>query len=286
MHTKALKTLIRIADVGSFATAANQLGITLPALSMQMKTLEQDLGTSLFDRSFRPPKLTPVGRRIARQAAAVIAAENTLYEIANPQEALSGTYRLGFVATASVRLLPLFLENASTLAPNVHFEFETGLSETLEDKLLSGQLEAAIVTATGDPTPGINHAVLRREELVYAIPSGYAEMPLGDLVKKLPFLQFNPGSGIGKLIASHISRQGSQRKHTIHLDSVEAIMECVNQGLGFTMLAQPDIERYSKNRLHILKPGTKGIFRQLVLATSERGVAKAARQKLCELFKG
>jgi len=284
MQTKALKTLVRIAEVGSFATAANQLNITLSALSMQMKTLETELDVSLFDRSFRPPKLTPMGRRIALQAQSVIQAENDLINACSPEDELSGTYRIGFIATASVRLLPLFLKNASKFASNAHFHLETGLSETLEEKVLSGQLEAAIVTASGDPDPSITYDLLREEELLYAIPFAYKDVPLKELISQLPFLQFNPSSGIGKVIAGHISQLSSRREQTIGLDSVEAIMECVNEGIGFTMLAHPDIERYAKQKIHLLKPKSNGIYRQLVLASSERGLSKKLRERLISLF--
>lgn len=285
MHIKALKTLIRIAEVESFAVAAGQLDMTLSALSMQMKTLEQDLGVDLFDRSFRPPKLTPIGRRIAQQSQDVIQAEKKLLDACQEQNALSGTYRIGFVATASVRLLPLLLKNAAAKYPSVHLNIETGLSELLEEKLISGQLEAAILTASGEASAGIEYATLREEELAYAIPQGYAHLPLKELIYELPFLQFNPNSGIGKLIANHISKLSSRRNRAIGLDSVEAIMECVNQGIGFTMLTLPDIKRYSKGEVKVQHPKGKAITRKLVLATTERGLSEDTKQELLALFK-
>lgn len=285
MHTKTLKTLVKIAEVESFATAASQLGITLSALSMQIKALEKDLGVTLFDRSFRPPKLTPLGRRIASEAGSVISAEKTLLELCHPDNTLSGTYRMGFVATASVRLLPQFLKNASSKAPEVVFELETGLSESLEEKLLSGQLDAAVLTASGETTTGLDYRVLREEELLYAIPGAYVELPIKETARKLTFLQFNPASGIGKVIAGHISMVGTRRTRTIHLDSVEAIMECVNAGIGFTMLPAPDIERYARAKLHLVKPKGNRISRQLVLATSGRTIPESAAGILAQLFK-
>ena len=284
MHTKALKTLIRICEVESFALAANQLGITLSALSMQMKTLEQDLDLVLFDRSFRPPKLTPIGRRIAEQSNKVIEAESQLLEIAHGESELSGTYRIGFVATASVRLLPGFLKAAANKFPKLQFDLETGLSETLEEKVLSGQLDIAIVTASGEAQSGLSYHTLREEKLIYAIPKLHAETDLKDLLHQLPFLQFNPKSGIGKVIASHISNLGTRGKRTIGLDSVEAIMECVKQGIGFTMLPEPDVKRYTLPQIKLIMP-KQAPMRKLVLASTERGLTNTALKHLLELFK-
>ena len=135
MQTRSLRTLSEIAKVGSFATAAGNLNMTLSALSMQMKSLEAELGVELFDRTFRPPKLTPMGRSICDHAADVLAAEDVLRVACNPVDELAGQYRLGFVMTASVRLLPGFLIAARERARRANLRVVTGLSETLEAQM-------------------------------------------------------------------------------------------------------------------------------------------------------
>ena len=72
MQTHLLKTLLKISQVQSFALAAEHLNMTLSAVSMQMKSLEEQLDASLFDRKFRPPKLTPLGLAVAEKAQAVV----------------------------------------------------------------------------------------------------------------------------------------------------------------------------------------------------------------------
>lgn len=285
MQTRHLKTLVQIANVGSFATAASQLNMTLSTLSMQMKTLEEELQVSLFDRSHRPPKLTPIGREIADKAKLVLDAENALLESSQENSGLAGNYRVGFVATASVRLLPLFLKNAKTKAPNARFELETALSETLEERVLSGQLDAAILTASKQAETGLKYDVLREEKLVYAIPDDYSKSPIEETAVQLPFLQFNPGSGIGKVIANHVRKLTSKsKKQPIILDSVEAIMECVNEGLGFTLLAEPDIRRYAHDTVKIEQATGKSLSRQLVLATASKESGQDMADNLVALF--
>lgn len=285
MQTRHLKTLVQIARVGSFAKAASQLNMTLSTLSMQMKTLEGDLDVSLFDRSHRPPQLTPIGREIAERAKTVLAAENALLQSTHETSALSGNFRIGMVATASVRLLPGFLKNARKLAPRANFEFETALSQELENRVLTGQLDAAILTASRQKEPGLQYALLREEPLTYAIPENLAREPIEEIALLLPFLQFNPTSGIGKVIANHVSKLTSRsQKLPIVLDSVEAIMECVNEGLGFTLLSEPDIRRYASKNVIVHPKTGKQISRQLVLATAKKQNGNRFAESLIRLF--
>jgi len=285
MQTRHLKTLVQIERVESFATAANQLNMTLSTLSMQMKTLEEELQVSLFDRSHRPPKLTPIGREIAKKAKRMLEAESALLESSQETGSLSGIYRIGFVATASVRLLPQFLKNAKAKAPKAQFELETALSEKLEEKVLSGQLDAAILTASRHADNSLYYDILREEKLIYAVPTDYASHTIEKTAGEIPFIQFNPGSGIGKLIENRMRKLISKSpRKPIVLDSVEAIMECVNGGIGFTLLAEPDIRRYATNQVATISPQGKPLTRQLVLATANKETGREMAEALVELF--
>ncbi|MEO1794512.1 MAG: LysR family transcriptional regulator, partial [Pseudomonadota bacterium] len=72
MNLRFLETLVTVADTGGFTPAAAASNRTLSAVSMQMKMLERDLDAELFDRTRRPPSLTPLGRRVADQARDVL----------------------------------------------------------------------------------------------------------------------------------------------------------------------------------------------------------------------
>ncbi len=262
MQTRALRTLTRIASVGSFADSAEQLNMTLSAVSMQMKALEGELGVALFDRAFRPPRLTPAGRAVAAQAERVLTEEEALLDLCTPADRLAGMYRLGFVVTASVRLLPGFLARAGEALPGAQFAFETGLSETLEARVLAGGLDAAVVTA-GGAVAGLTHHSVRREPLVFAAQQPLIRDDPEETLRAHPFLQFRPSTGVGKRIAGLVPETGPR----IVLDSVETIMEAVRQGLGVTLLARPDIERYADDETVVFDmPGIEGV-RDLVLST-------------------
>ena len=281
MQTRALKTLTKIAKIGSFVQTADHLHMTLSAVSMQMKSLEAELGVTLFDRSFRPPQLTPIGRSIASHATTLLNAEEKLVRVCNPGNHMAGRFRIGFVTTASVRLLPDFLKTAAKLAPKAEFSLETGLSEALEAKVLSGQLDGAIVTASNDFSPALQYDVLYDEPLVFALPLEKRGLSFDALVADTTFLQFMPSTGIGKLIANQILKIRTRGQGpTIILNNVEAIVECVKKGIGFTLLPRPDIERYADASVHIMCPQKINVSRKLVLTTARGSVANQQAKNL------
>ncbi|MEM7289161.1 MAG: LysR family transcriptional regulator [Pseudomonadota bacterium] len=285
MNTKALQTLQRVVTLGSFARVAEELNTSISTISMQMKSLEQELGVAIFDRSFRPPRMTSKGRLIAEHAASILNAERNIHNVCGAGEKLSGVYRIGFVATASVRILPEFLEAVFRDAPGARFEVETALSEQLEARVLAGQLDCAVLTETLRPSPNLHYQPLRVEEMVCAFPETNNETDLKTAAQNLPFLQFNPGSGIGKLIESWAAEHGiADRSRQIVLESVEAIMACVNAGLGFTMLAKPDVERYADAHVSIRRPEGPLLTRRLSLAVSRERAHSNEIKRIASLF--
>ncbi|SEK21674.1 transcriptional regulator, LysR family [Roseovarius azorensis] len=267
MQIRSLETLVRIAQVQSFSRAAELLNMTLPALSMQMKTLETDLRAALFDRSTRPPQLTPLGRRVADQARRVLAEQDRLTELCASDDGLNGRFNIGIIQTASVRILPRFLADVARTAPGADFRFSSGLSETLGAMVHSGQLDAAIITRAAPDLRGLTYDVIATEPMFIATPLHHADSSLNDLARSLPFIHFTPASGIGKLISRALDHFPAEPQGIVILDSVEASVESVKYGLGYTILPLPDLERYGEGQLHIRRHGDRPMSRDIALIT-------------------
>jgi DNA-binding transcriptional LysR family regulator len=251
-----------------------------------MKALEAELGRPLFDRSVRPPRLTPLGRRVAEAARGVVEADAALRALVRAGDgALAGDYRIGFVLTASVRLLPGFLARAAGAAPAARFRVETGLSERLARRVLSGALDAAVITLTDRAPRGLGVSVLAREEIVFALPPDAEGAGIGDAMARLPFLHFMPETGIGRLIARHLAARDLAPARQIELDGIEATVECVRAGVGFTALPRPDLERYGGGALTLL-PARPPIMRALALVARAGAPADAERDRLAALMTG
>lgn len=275
---------MKVSQAGSFSEAAEQLGMTLSALSMQMKALEATLGAPLFDRSVRPPRLTPIGEAIVAETVPLLRQEEKLYEICRPDEDLAGNFRLGFITTAAVRLLPGFLLASSQEAPLAAFEFETGLSVTLQSKVLSGQLDAAVITdAEGLPSK-LSSRILRQEPFVFAAHKSLLKDGLPGLMAKSAFLHFMPDTGIGKLIeTAMLDYERPAEANTIVMDNLEAIMECVSAQLGFTLLPIPDVERYRIPGVDTLA-APRSLERKLVFVALRDSVLDRNSAKLTALL--
>jgi len=269
MQTRSLETLVRIEQVQSFSKAAELQNMTLSALSMQMKSLETRLDVQLFDRSFRPPKLTPLGRSIAAQAARLLDEQNVLTAMCGRNGELVGRFRLGLISSVSVRLLPEFLSQIHKDAPGASFELTTGLSEHLFEQVLQGVIDAAVVTSVPSPPKGLRFDAIAREEMAFAAPKQHAGIAIEDLARDLPFIHFRPTTGIGNLIADYVRCHANQPRKTVILDNLEASMEFVKAGLGYTLLPLPDIKRCADDRVHIFSEGANAMHRELALVSRQ-----------------
>ena len=269
MQTRSLETLVRIEQVQSFSKAADLQNMTLSALSMQMKSLEAQLDVRLFDRSFRPPKLTPLGRSIAVQAARILKEQDALTAMCGRQGELVGRFRLGLISSVSVRLLPKFLNLIQRDAPGASFELTTGLSEDLSEQVLQGLIDAAVMTSSPSPPKGLRFDAIAREAMAFAAPDSYADTAVEDLARSLPFIHFRPTTGIGNLIADHVRRHTTKPRQTIILDNLEASMEFVKEGLGYTLLPLPDIRRCADHRVHIFPESADTMYRELALVSRQ-----------------
>lgn len=275
MQTRALHTLVQLSKTGSFTKTAEELNMTLSALSMQMKALEAELGADLFDRSVRPPKLTPVARSVIVEAAALLRREDKIVDLCRPREEIVGRFRVGFVTTAAVRLLPGFVKTAQDAAPRAEFEFGTGLSKVLQDKVLHGQLDAAVVTDADGLPEAVASVELREEPFVFAASARLMSGGLAGLIAQHRFFHFMPDTGIGKLIAQEMENFARPEDgKTVVLDSLEAIMECVGEGLGFTLLPVPDVERLLSRDVQMIEAPTTRKRRLVLIAPMDGALAK------------
>lgn len=282
MTPRALTTLIAIADTGSFARAAETENMTTSAVSMQIKALEVELDAILFDRSFRPPKLTPLGRRVVDEARGIVARYSELKRLCHGPGPLKGSFRIGFVLTSSVRLLPGFLARARGAFPQAEFAVETGLSDDLLARVATGTLDAAIITGGEDLPALTRETLLAHEEMVYCLPLATQQWSIADCMDRLTFLHFMPHSGIGRLIARHLAAAKHEPREKILLDTVEAVAECVRAGVGFGILPKPDVLRYARGDIALRSMASRKVTRSLVLVTREGTAADDATESIAE----
>ena len=272
MNLRHLETFVIIAETGSFQTAADRMHVTQSAVSMQMKALEDDLETGLFDRSRRPPVLSPAGRALVEPARALLDAAASFREQAQGGAGIFGTLKLGAIPTATTGILPGALARLQVDHPKLQIRLESGLSVGLEERVASGDLDAAVITLEGRQRPGISVLPILSERLVVVAKSSVCDGKTGEeLLAALPFIRFNKATGIGKVIEQQLQALHIDVRETMELDSIEAILEMVAQGLGVAVV--PESSLRAQGTLAMLTLGDPPLTRDVALI-----VRKGARK--------
>jgi DNA-binding transcriptional LysR family regulator len=232
MNPERLRTLVAIADHAGFAAAAARLNRTPAAVSQQMKTLEDEFGVDLFDRSTRPPRLNAHGRHLAERARVLLSdIDAFLAEARNPGE-VAGTLMMGCISGVSSDLLPRALAGLKARHPRITVRMVEGISTDLAQQVIHRRLDAAVITRPLDPEPALRMLPIVDEPMVLVLPASAPETRWEDAVRAHPFLATHRRSGMGLWVADLFRRAGLVLNEAMELDSSEAIVGLARAGLG------------------------------------------------------
>ncbi len=277
MDVKTLYTLITVADRGSFAEAAAALGLSLPAVSMQMRGLEEELGTSIFDRSRRPPVLTDSGLTLTHRARELIAHWESMSE-ALKRDASGGLLKLGSVHTCVSGVLPLALKQMQLMGHGVDILLTTGLSHELEQAVFHRQLDAAIVTEPGTPREDLEFFPFVDESLVVITHQDNVKGTDEEVLEGTPYIRFNRSARVGNLIQQEIVRRGITVRATMEIDTLDGVVAMVANGLGSSIVPTRQVEGEFSSAIRAIPFGSPPVMRRLgVLAPRDNPRAHLSR---------
>ncbi|WP_026868685.1 LysR substrate-binding domain-containing protein [Inquilinus limosus] len=157
-----LRTLVAIAEGGSFSLAASRVGRTQSAVSMQVRRLEEAVGKRLFDRSSRQVRLTPAGESLLGHARRMLRLEEEAWA-ALVEPDLRGRVQFGIPDDYAYSLLPPVLSRFAASHPQVEVELICEQTTFLDGRLANGEIDLAVITRG----PGRDGELLRREPLVW-----------------------------------------------------------------------------------------------------------------------
>ncbi|MDX2418545.1 MAG: LysR family transcriptional regulator, partial [Xanthomonadales bacterium] len=143
-----LRYVIAVSECGSFSRAAEACAITQPALSERIKRIENTLGVELFERNKRALRTTPIAENLILKARELLDGADALDEIvASHRKPLTGTFRVGVIATLGPYLLPWVWPRIRSDDPELELILQEGLTQDLISALTAGSLDVVIAAA-------------------------------------------------------------------------------------------------------------------------------------------
>ena len=231
-----LKVFRTVAQHLSFRKAAEHLFITQPAVTLQIKALEEDVGVRLFDRRGNQIFLTPQGIRLLRYAkrmeTLVAEAEQ---EIANGEGQLSGELSLGASTTIAQYVLPRLIGAFLLENPRVRLSLQSGNTELVVRLLLDGAIALGLIEGPARHREVRTEPFLEDEMVLIAPASSEMERLTRERLSSTNLLMREQGSGSRRVIEMALGKAGIKTKNfagVMALDSSEAIKSAVEAGLG------------------------------------------------------
>lgn len=283
MDISQLKTLIQVAELGSLSKAADRLRIAQPALSRQIRLLEQELGLPLFDRHGRGMVINDAGRETLAHAVRIMAEiEEIRSGVANVTASLSGKVVIGLPPTVA-EIISIPLVGAFRAAhPQVELHFASAFTGYLLDWLQRGEVDVAVLYDP-QPTRSLKSKPLLIESLFLVGPK---ESRLS-LVRAVPFSRLAGETlllpslrhGLRAIVERCAATAGVSLRVGIESDSLYVLKDLVKHGYGSTVLPLAPIHTELTNRhltaAPLIDPSPS---RRLVLSFStDRPVSRAAR---------
>lgn len=248
-----LETFALVADLGSFSAAARSLGLTQPAVSLQIKSLEKELAAPLIDRSGGKVVLTPAGHTAYAHAKKILAdRELMIADIPRATGRIAGQLLLGASNIPGEYLLPPVLSEFGRQYPEVSISLEISDSSGVLDKLRMERIELGFVGTR----PESEFAYLRfaEDRLVLITPPHHSlsvkrKVPL-EAVSGERFVTRVEGSGTRKKFEAVLGERGIKPDSldiAAELGSTQAVISAVQAGMGVSVVSQKAAEQPSRS---------------------------------------
>lgn len=241
MDIRELRYFTHVARLGSFNRAAAQLNVAQPALSRQLKKLEQELGVRLLTRNGRGVELTEAGSVLLAQAESLIfQMEETAKLVSGREERMRGHVVVGLPPTCGLLIGPELLEGFRARWPHATLILREGISSSLEEWLLDRRLDVAVMHNTL-PLEGIEVEPVLHERMVLAhAPSAEPDAKRAKIIKirdlgSIPLILPSLPHSNRRLIERAAAQHGARLNIVAEVDSVRFTKALVKRGVGQTL---------------------------------------------------
>jgi LysR family transcriptional regulator, hydrogen peroxide-inducible genes activator len=223
-----------------FGRAAEACAISQPALSMQIKELEQFLGGVLLERGARQIRLTKFGEEVAQRVRDILRSVDELGDFARAShDQLAGRLRVGMIPTIAPYLLPTVIGNLTRLHPELDIHVRETLTPKLIQELREGRLDTAIV-ALPVSEPSLTEVALFAENFLLVRP-GEAEgtpVPTVKALREMRLLLLEEGHCFRDQALSFCNMHASPPREVLDASSLSTLVQMVSAGIGVTLIPE------------------------------------------------
>ncbi len=229
-----------LAQHGHFGRAAEACAISQPALSLQVKELEEILGAPLVERGTRQIRLTRLGEEFAARARGILQAVDELGDLARASHSpLAGRLRIGVIPTVAPYLLPAVMQRLGERFPGLDLRPREAVTQRLVDELVEGRLDTAIV-ALPVSEPSLTEHALFEEEFVLVRPESEAALPVpnSETLRTMRLLLLQEGHCFREQALSFCNLSSQLPRDLMEGSSLTTLVQMVGAGIGVTLIPQ------------------------------------------------
>jgi LysR family hydrogen peroxide-inducible transcriptional activator len=223
-----------------FGRAAAACAITQPALSMQIKELEEALGALLIERGARQIRLTKFGEEASLRVRDILRSVDELGDFARAsRDRLAGRLRIGMIPTIAPYLLPTVVLNLTRLHPEAEVQVREALTSTLIRELAEGRIDTAIV-ALPVSEPSLTEVALFAENFLLVRPGDDAGKPVpsSKMLREMRLLLLEEGHCFRDQALSFCNAQSALPREVLDASSLSTLVQMVSAGMGVTLIPE------------------------------------------------
>jgi DNA-binding transcriptional LysR family regulator len=238
MDIRHLKTLVAIADYGTFGAAGDAVFLSQSAVSQQVRAVEEFLGFKIFDRTVRPPALTARGAMLVESAKKIVKEYEGIIQHLTGDE-LSGSLSLGAIRASFKGALPKALTILRHRYPQLHVHVQTAVSTDLIVSVETGRLDAAIIPSGATLKKNLCWRPYANERFVVLADINAKGHTDKELLENSPYIKYFSHSSAALMIDREFLRRNIRVNSRIDIDALEPIIGLVEQGLGVSVVPEP-----------------------------------------------
>ena len=277
-----LRTLVAIADLGSFAEAARLLNLAPPTVSLHIADLEERVGATLLSRTRGRVQPSAIGETLIERARRLLAdAEQALEDVQRQVQGLAGRVRLGSSTGVIAQLIPDALETLSREHPDIDVQVAVLTSQQTLQKLADGSLDIGVIALPQTPVKGLQIKPWRRDPVMAFLPARWDCPPVITptwLAGQALILNDN-STRLSRQVGEWFASEGPQPAPRIQLNYNDAIKSLVAAGYGATLLPHEASTPVPETRI-TMRPLQPPLWRELGIAHRAGEVERSTQQVL------